>query len=324
MQRSPQWRTTRSPLAAALGRRGRLACVALLAGACLMPMPASARYNQDVQGTNPGDNLNNPWQESLVTDIGVIQKLNDTIPTDLPLIDEQGNAVNLADFYKAGRPVVLNLGYNRCPVVCGLMLKQLADTVGDTGLDMGEDYVILNISIDPNETPEHSRKTREDAEAMLKKNGAAFDADGWRFLTADQQTIDTLTDAVGFQYFYIPPQNEFGHPSMIVLTTGDATISRYLTGTTYDSKTLRLSLVEASEGKVGSILDQAFLTCFRWDPEANNYAATAKFIMMTGGVVTMLAIGGGLLTLFAYERRRQTILCHRDDHDTPHETNGSA
>lgn len=312
MQLSPHRRTSRKSTRAVFGRGCCYAVAGLLAAGLLAPLPASARYNQQVTGDTPGESTNNPWNEALITDVGVVQKLNSTVPTDLTLIDEDGKTVQLADFYREGRPVVINLGYNRCPVVCGLMLGQLAQTVGGTELEMGADYIVLNISIDPNETPEHSRATRDEAKELLKDNDAAFNAAGWRFLTADQATIDTLTESVGYRYFYITAQNEFGHPSVLVVTTPDATISRYLTGTTYDSKELRRSLVSASDGEVGNLLDQVFMTCFRWDPEANNYTATAKFIMMAGGGVTMLFLGGGVLALFAYEKRRQQILNDQD------------
>lgn len=336
MQRSPNWRKTRNVRPQAgisradaivnvppmismpfTSRVLKWSAAAALGIAALAPLPAEARYNQQVQESTPGENQANPWTEQLASDVGVTQKLGDTVPTDLELIDEQGNTVKLSDFFIDGRPVIINLGYNRCPVVCGLMLGQIAQTVGGTELDMGDDFIVLNISIDPGETPEHSRETREKVKNLLKENNAQFDADGWRFLTADPATIQTLTDATGFGYFYIPSQNEFGHPSVLTVATGDATISRYLTGTTYDSKKLRLSLVEASDGKVGSFMDQAFLTCFRWDPEANNYTATAKFIMMTAGGVTMLVIAGGMITLFAYEKRRQSLL--EDDAISPNQ-----
>lgn len=291
---------------------GTLLFMALLV---LAAAPASARYNDQVQESTPGENQVNPWNEKLQSEVGITQKLGDDLPLDLPFIDEQGNPVTLKELLKPGRPVVLNLGYNRCPSVCGLMLGQLTQTVGGTNLDLGQDYLILNISIDPGETPQHSRDRRDEVEALMKEQGAEFDADGWRFLTAGPATIQSLTQATGYGYIYLPAQNEFGHPAALVLITGEGKISRYLTGTTYDSQTLRLSLVEASEGKVGTLLDQAFLTCFRWDAEANNYTATAKFIMMTGGLVTMIMIAAGMVTLFAYEKRRQQMLVQKDEAD---------
>ncbi|MEM9415724.1 MAG: SCO family protein [Planctomycetota bacterium] len=288
-------------------RRPRLlaACAAigaLAAGAVVGPAAAS-NYNSNVESTRA-----NPWNEELENEVAVVERLNCDLPMDLAFTDEDGNAVTLGAFFEDGRPVILNIGYYRCPTVCGLVLKKLADTVGDTGLDLGDDFVVLNITIDPDETPEHARQTRDDAFGFLRDRGVEPNADGWRFLTADAESIKQITDATGYKYFYIKPQNEYGHPAVLVLATGDGVIARYMHGTAYDARTLRLSLVETSEGKTGSLLDRAFLTCFQYDPDANNYTATAKFLMMTAGTVTLLFVGGGMGVLFAYEKKRRSLL----------------
>lgn len=290
--------------------------VAALIGAGLAlggpSQPAGAsNYNNNVESTQA-----NPWNQELQNDVGVIEKLGSPLPLDLVFTDEDGNDVTLGSFFEDGRPVLLNIGYYRCPTVCGLVLKKLSDTLGDTGLDLGGDYIVLNMTIDPDETPEQARKVRDDAFGYLRENGVTPNPEGWRFLTADAKTIDKITTATGYHYFYIEPQNEYGHPAVLVLATGDGTINRYMQGTAYDARMLRLSIVETSEGKAGSLLDQAFLTCFRYDPEANNYTATAKFIMMVAGGVTLLSIGGGMGMLFAYERRRRVLL----ENDTPADT----
>ena len=307
--------TTRQPdcqTLARASRRGRGGVVARMAGAAVLGVgmvggivgdAAASNYNSNVESTRA-----NPWGQELRDDVGVVEKVNSDLPLDLVFTDEDGHDVTLAEFFEAGRPVILNLGYYRCPTVCGIVLKKLADTLSETGLDMGEDYIVLNMTIDPNETPEHARQVRDDAFGFLKENDVTPNPEGWRFLTADAQTIQTISKAAGYNYFYIQSQDEYGHPAVLVLATGDGTINRYLRGTVYDARTLRLSVVETSEGKAGSLLDQVFLTCFRYDPDANNYSATAKFIMMTAGVVTLLTLGGGMGMLFAYERRRKTLL----------------
>jgi protein SCO1/2 len=304
-QPGPTTRASTTPRGRAAGARwagAALLGVALTLGGPTLPAAAS-NYNSNVERTQ-----SNPWNEELQNDVGVVEKLNSPLPLDLVFTDEDGHDVTLGSFFEDGRPVILNIGYYRCPTVCGLVLKKLADTLGDTGLDMGEEYLVLNMTIDPDETPEHARQVRDDAFSFLKENGVTPDPAGWRFLTADAATIEAITTATGYHYFYIAPQNEYGHPAVLVLATGDGTINRYMQGTAYDARTLRLSIVETSEGKAGSLLDQAFLTCFRYDPDANNYTATAKFIMMIAGVVTMLTLGGGMGVLFAYERRRRALL----------------
>jgi len=275
-----------------------------VAGAVIAGGPAQAsNYGNNVESTRA-----NPWEEELRNQVGVVERTNSPVPMDLVFTDEDGNDVTLGSFFEDGRPVVINLGYYRCPTVCGLVLKKLADTLGETGLDMGEDFIVLNMTIDPDETPQHARDTRDDAFGYLRENDVEPNPEGWRFLTADAETIKQITEATGFEYFYIAPQNEYGHPAVLTLVTGDGTIGRYMHGTAYDARTLRLSLVETSEGKTGTWLDQAFLTCFRYDEDANNYTATAKFIMMVAGLVTLITLGGGMGMLFAYERRRRTLL----------------
>jgi len=292
---------TRTTLSRWLG-----AAAALCAGVGFGLIAGSASasdYNNNAESTRP-----NPWVEELQQDVGVAERLNSALPMDLAFTDENGKTVTLGEYFHGDRPVILNIGYYRCPVVCGLVVKKFADTVSETGLDMGDDFVVLSITIDPDESTEHALEARDTAHDFLKDNGISPDDDGWHFLTADKETIKQITTAVGYQYFYIKPQNEYGHPAVLVLATPDGRVGRYIHGTNYDARTLRLSLVETSDGEIGSFLDQAFLTCFRYDSEANNYTATARFIMMLGGGVTMVALAGGVGMMFMYERRRRHLL----------------
>lgn len=282
-----------------------VACVVFLAVALGLPSLATV-YNS--QNPNNPQNQANPWTEDIARKVGIAEKTNSSIPQDITLIDEAGQLVELGSFFKDGRPIIFNIGYSRCPSICPAMRKQLIDTLPDADLALGEDAIVLNLSIDPEETPETSAKMREQTLAELKEKGVEASADGWRFLTGTRESIEALTDAVGYRYLYIEPQNEYGHPSVLVLADGQGIVRRYLSGTAYSGKTLRLSVVETSEGKVGSFFEQAFVTCFVWDDEANNYTATASFLMMTGGGVIMLFIGGLVLAGFAYEKRRRALL----------------
>ncbi len=273
----------------------------------VVSLPAVARYNDQVQGTEVGDVGPNPWAEDLSNQVGIIEKVNSPLPAGLTFIDEEGKPVTLESFYKTGRPIVINLGYSRCPSICIVMRDQITQNLGETGLTLGEDFVILNISIDPTETPEQARDIRSQVFKQLEEKGIEPSSEGWRFLTADSDTIAKLTDGVGYRYLYIKPQDQYGHPGVLVLADGEGVIRRYLNGTNYTAKTLRLSIVETSDGKVGSLLDKAYITCFVFDPKANNYAATAKFIMMTGGGVTIVVIVGLVLAGFAYEKRKRQL-----------------
>ena len=302
----PAWANTNPTLCSMAARRGVVAALVLLL-ACLVVLPASARIDNSKNRDNP-TNVANPWTEDLAREVGIVEKVNSPIPMDITLIDESGKNVELGDFFKEGRPVVINLGYSRCPSICIAMRNQLVDTMPDTDLTLGEDFIVLNVSIDPEETPDVSAKMQETTLAQLEEKGVEASAEGWRYLTGEQEAITALTDAVGYRYMYIKPQNEYGHPGVLILADGEGVVRRYLSGTAYSGRTLRLSIVETSQGKVGSLFDQAFVTCFVWDAEANNYTATASFIMMLGGGVIILFIGGLLLMLFAYEKRRRQLL----------------
>lgn len=272
----------------------------------LVVLPVSARIDNSKNPDNP-TNVANPWTEDIIREVGIVEKVNSPIPMDITLIDEAGKSVELGSLFKQGRPVVINLGYSRCPSICIAMRNQLVDAMPDVDLAVGEDFVILNISIDPEETAETSAKMQETTLAQLKEKGVEASADGWRYLTGTQEAITALTEAVGYRYLYIKPQNEYGHPGVLVLADGQGVVKRYLSGTAYSGRTLRLSIVETSQGKVGSLFDQAFVTCFVWDAEANNYTATASFIMMIGGGVTIFFVGGLIWAGFAYEKRRRQL-----------------
>ena len=302
----PAWANTNPTPRNTAARRGAVVVLVLLF-ACLVVLPASARIDNSKNPDNP-TNVANPWTEDLAREVGIVEKVNSPIPMDITLIDESGQNVELGSFFKQGRPVVINLGYSRCPSICIAMRNQLIDTMPDTDLNLGEDFIVLNVSIDPEETPDVSAKMQETTLAQLEEKGVEASAEAWRYLTGSQEAITELTDAVGYRYMYIKPQNEYGHPGVLVLADGEGIVRRYLSGTAYSGRTLRLSIVETSQGKVGSLFDQAFVTCFVWDAEANNYTATASFIMMLGGGVIILFIGGLLLMLFAYEKRRRQLL----------------
>lgn len=301
----PAWANNHSTTLCSATRRGMAVVLTLLVVMLSLPAVATEYNSRNRDNTT---NMANPWTEDLIREVGIVEKVNSPIPADIELIDEAGNAVSLGSFFEEGRPVVVNLGYSRCPSICIQMRNQLVQTLPETELNLGEDFVVLNISIDPEETADTSSKMRDQTLAELKENGVEASADGWRFLTGDQASIKALTEAVGYRYLYIEPQNEYGHPGVLVLADGEGVIRRYLSGTAYSGRTLRLSIVETSQGKVGSFLDKAFITCFVYDKNANNYTATASFIMTIGGGVIILFLGGMLLALFAYEKRRRVLL----------------
>ncbi len=235
------------------------------------------------------------WQ-----DVGVTEHLSAQLPLNLTFQDEEGKTVALGDFFQKGRPVILQLGYYRCPMLCTEVSRGIVESL--KGLDSSLDgkFQVVMVSVDPNETPELARAKKENS---IKAFGRPKCAAGWHFLVGKPDSIRKLADAVGFRYKYIKADDQFSHPAVISVCTPDGRISRYLYGVTFNEKTLRLSLVEASDGKIGSAGDQLLLICFHYDPSAGGYILTALNIMRAGGVLTVLVLALVLWRLFRRERR---------------------
>jgi cytochrome c oxidase subunit II len=228
-------------------------------------------------------------------DVGVDEKLGDQLPLDLTFRDERGQPVTLGQLFNQGRPVLLSLNYSDCPMLCMLQLNGLVDGLIDVSLTPGKDFEILSVSIDPTETPERARLTKQ---KYVKTYGRLETAGGWHFWVGKQSSIDRLADAVGFRYKFIPERNEFSHAAAVMLCTPTGVVSRYLYGVQFTPKTLQLSLVEASEGKIGSTMDRILLFCFHYDAEAGRYGPMAQRLMRMGAGLTLFVLAIGLVPVW--------------------------
>jgi len=229
------------------------------------------------------------------------------VPLDLTFTDETGQRVPLSEYFDGTHPVILQLGYYKCPMLCGLVSQGMRRVVGEMAWDPGVEYRVLSVSIDPAEQPSLARMKKQTYLNGLNKPTAK---DGWHFMVGEQDKIDALTKTVGFRYKWVRSLQQFAHPAGIIILSPRGKITRYLGGVTFDPQTVRLSLVEASDGKVGSYLDQAFLTCLHYNPAAGSYAATAMTLMSIGGavmlVVMLLVIGGAFW--WEYRRRSRNVI----------------
>jgi len=216
--------------------------------------------------------------------------------------DEDGREVRLGDFFRAGKPVILNLGYYGCPMLCGLVANGLVAGLKDLPWNAGQEFGVVTVSIDPNETPTLARLKKQ---SYLRELGRPVAAAGWHFLTGREADIRALTEAVGFGFRWNEERREFAHAAVLIVLTPQGTVSRYLYGIEFDARTLRLSLVEAAEGKVGSPLDRILLYCFHYDASERRYALAAVKLMRAGGLVTALAVTGALTLLWRREKRRR-------------------
>jgi protein SCO1/2 len=233
-------------------------------------------------------------------EVGFDQNIGQTLPLDAVFRDESGKSVHLGDYF-AGKPVVLSLAYFSCPMLCGLSLQGLSSSLRGMNLGIGKDFDVVTVSFDPTETPQMARAKKDQA---LIRYGHLDAAPAWHFLTGDKASIDRLTAAAGFRYTWDAVAKQYAHPTGIVVVTPEGKIARYLFGIEYASKDLRLSLVEASQGHLGSVVDQLLLLCYHYDPATGRYGPMAMNMLRIGGVVTMLAVIG--MVAFFLVRERQS------------------
>jgi protein SCO1/2 len=232
----------------------------------------------------------------MLRDVGIDQRLDQPLPLELAFRDEDGRNVRLGEYFGA-RPVVVALVYYECPMLCTQVLNGLVSALGVVSLDAGRDFDVVAVSFDPREGPElaHAKK-----QAYLERYGRPQTAAGWHFLTGTPDSIERLTKAVGFRYRYDEDQNQFAHAAAIAVVTPDGVISRYFYGIEYPPRDLRLGIVEASAGRVGSLADQMLLLCYHYDPSTGRYGFIALTLVRIGGLLTVGAFG---LFLW-FERRR--------------------
>jgi len=235
----------------------------------------------------------------LLKNVGIDQKLNQTIPLNLAFRDENGQTVQLAQFF-GQKPVILTLVYYNCPMLCTQVLNGVESGLKELPTtDIGKQFEVVTISIDPTESHVLAKVKQEMYVGMYGRPGAA---QGWHFLTGDEPQIKQLADAVGFRYAYDPDTKQFAHASAIMLLTPEGKISRYFYGIQYPSRELRLGLVEASEGKIGTPVDQVLLFCYHYDPKTGKYGLLISRVIQAGGALTILILGGAILILFRGER----------------------
>lgn len=235
-----------------------------------------------------------------LNDVGIEERIGKSLPLDAEFVDASGKRVELSEYFSKERPVLLSLTYTDCPMLCHLQLEGLIRSLSDLEWSPGEQFDVLNISIDPQEAWQQARLTKQ---KHLLAYGRPETADGWHFLTGDAANIQRVADAVGFSFTFVPKRNEYAHAAAIIVCTPDATVSRYLYGVDYPPRTVRLSLVEAAEGKVGSAIDQVLLFCFHYDATTGQYAPVAFRIMQLGGLLTLGAVLIGVVPFWLRGRR---------------------
>jgi protein SCO1/2 len=223
--------------------------------------------------------------------------MNQQVPAGLSFRDESGKTVRLGDYF-GQKPIVLSLVYFNCPFLCTEVLDGELGALKGISLKMGTDYNAVTVSFDPKDGPKDAAVKNHMYSALYGSRSMPGD---WHFLTGDQASIQALTQAVGFGYNYDQPTNQFAHAAAILILTPEGRVSRYFYGVQYPPRDVRLGLVEASEGRIGSPTDAALLYCFHYDPATGKYGLIISNVMRIAGVATMLVLGIFLFLMFKRE-----------------------
>ena len=276
------------------GGAGHLLAGAMLAIVLFICAPgAAAQFVDPLQGIGQ--------RPELLRDVGIDQKLNDEIPLDLTFRDEHGQTVELAQYF-GSKPVILTLAYYNCPMLCTQVLNGLERSLKLIPMDIGKDFNVVTVSIDPTERPVLAEAKQAMYTGMYGRPGAAA---GWHFLTGDEPQIKALAQAVGFRYAYDAESKQFAHASVVMVLTPEGRLSRYFYGIQYPERDLRLGLVEASQGKISSPVDAILLFCYHYDPHTGRYGLLISRVIQLAGGLTVLI--GGIFLFFLFRGEHYTL-----------------
>ncbi len=300
-----QWRHTVNRSA------GRAGLAAVLLAACLIANTGRATASSVAanEATAPVATATNvaataaggeTTADSIIAQVAFEQRLNQQIPLNLAFRDETGRTVKL-DQYFGSKPVILALSYYNCPNLCPMLFNGLEKSLMELSFTAGNEFDVLSVSIDPRETPELAMAKKQTyASQLFAQTGAKG---GWHFLTGEETSIKPLADAVGFHYAYDPVSHEYAHPAGIMVLTPQGKVSRYLFGIDFAPRDIRLALVEASAGKIGTPVDQILLRCYHYDPVTGKYGLVIQYVLQIASAATVLLLGGLIFALVRYERK---------------------
>lgn len=232
--------------------------------------------------------------------IGIEQRLDQQVPLELRFTDSAGHEVRLGELLR-DRPAILTLVYYECPMLCTMILNGLARSLKPVRLSVGRDYDVIVVSINPRETPELAEAKKR---IYVKQYGREGAAAGFHFLTGEQEQIERLAQAVGFRYTYDAETGLYNHASGIMVLTPAGRLARYFYGIEYPARDIRLGLVEASEGRIGSPVDAVLLYCFHYDPTTGRYGLLIMNVLRLGGIATVLLLGAFVFVSLRRDRRR--------------------
>ncbi len=262
--------------------------------------PAAAQglapSNEPAAGARPG----------ILNKIAIDQRIGDKVPLDLPLTDEAGQPVTLGDYF-GNRPVILALVYYECPMLCTQVLNGLVTALGVMNFEVGREFDVVAVSFNPKEGPGLASQKKA---AYVKRYGRPQSAAGWHFLTGSPDSIKRLTEAVGFKYEYDEKIGQYAHGAGIEVLTPKGVLSRYFYGIEFSARDIRFGLIEASEERIGSRIDDVLLFCYHYDPATGTYGAAMLNLVRLGGIATVAA----LVVFITMSLRRERATAHEAAH----------
>lgn len=237
----------------------------------------------------------------ILSNISIDQNLKQQVPLDLPFKDENGRDVKLSDYF-GSKPVILSLVYYECPMLCTETLNGMVSAFKVLKFDVGKEFNVVTISFDARETPALAAEKQKN---YLRQYGRLGAEQGWHFLTGPQSSIDAVTKSVGFHYAWDQSTQQFAHATALFLLTPDGKIAQYYYGVEFSPRDLRFGIIEASQGKTGTVVDQVLLYCFHYDPRSGKYGAIITRVVQLAGGITILLLGGFLIAMFRLEPKHR-------------------
>jgi protein SCO1/2 len=239
--------------------------------------------------------------------VGVKEHLGEVVELNaIEVIDSlAGEKKPLSAYFQSGKPVLLNLVYYECPMLCTMVLNGVSEGLKGLAWSVGKEFNVVTISINPNDTPAMARAKKENYLKDYAKSGHDLETarTGWSFLTAEESQVRKLASQLGFEYKYDEIQKQYAHSAVTFVLTPTGLISRYLYGITYEPKNLKLALLEASRGKIGSVFDRLLMFCYHYEPLARGYSLQAMKVMQLGAMFSMVLMGGYMMVFWTRQRK---------------------
>lgn len=265
-------------------------------------------YNSPLYSSKPYDpnRVTDSGLPKALDEVGIQQKLNEQVPLDIEFKNEDGQTVKLGEYF-GKKPVVLALVYYECPMLCSEVLNGLTGSLKALSMDVGKEFDVISISFDAreNDKPELAKSKKE---SYLKRYGRQGTENGWHFLTGSQDSIDKITQAIGFGYKWDQQTKQFAHAGAIMVLTPDGKVSKYLYGIDYAPKDLKLALMESSENKIGSPVDQLLLYCFHYNPATGKYGLAILNVIRLTGILTLFGMGAMFFVFWRRNKNKENDL----------------